>query len=57
MKSLRVRSSILPSPLAYGAEPMSILTMQYKLMLSGKKKKHIKTKNNLKRVTFRTYDS
>ena len=37
----------LPSPLIYGAEPMSAFTVQsqYKLMLSGKK---FKTKQNIK---------
>ena len=44
-----------PSSLTYGAEPLSILTTQYKLMLSEKnqnKTKQNKTKNNIKRITF-----
>ena len=53
MKSLRVRSSILPCSLTYDAEPMSILTMQYRLMLSGKNKTH-QNKKNIERVAFRT---
>ena len=53
MKSLRVRSLIFPSSLTYGAEPMSILTMQYKLMLSGKGK----TKQNKKQHRTSNFSS